>query len=82
MQILDNLKAFWTFISTPGSQLPSSTTIVVLIVIAVCTFLLPAFAQWRAYRRENPMEDPREKYKQKAASSGTSQGKKKKKKKK
>lgn len=72
MQILDSLKSFWTLISTPGTQLPIGTTIGVMVVIALCTFLMPAFAQWVAYRRQNPMEDPREKFKSKAAAKSAS----------
>lgn len=72
MSFLDQIKSFWVFISTPGSQMPTKTTVIALIVIAAITFLLPSFAQWVAYRRQNPMEDPREKYKAKAAAKSAS----------
>lgn len=73
MQFIESLKAFWTLISTPGTELPMSTTIIVLVIIVACTFLLPQFAQWRAYRRQNGMPDPKEAAKAKAnAITGTS----------
>lgn len=80
--ILQWLKDFWVLISTPGSQMPISTTIAVLAVLAAVSFLLPSFVQWRAYRRKNPMDDPREKFKEKAAQKAKANTTKKKKKKK
>lgn len=87
MEFLDQLKAFWVFVSTPGSQMPASTTFIALAIITAFTFLMPAFVQWRAYRRENPMESPKERAKQAATgrtnsakSSGAKKNKKKKRK--
>ena len=77
-KILEMLKQFWTFISTPGTKLPTKTTFIVLVVIVLFAFLLPAFTQWRAYRRENPLPSPKEKLKGKNASQAKSSGKKKK----
>lgn len=85
MSFLDSLKDFWILITTPGTQMPTSTTIVTLIVIAAFTFIVPNLVQWRAYRRQNPMEDPKEKAKAaaksvtKSQSSGKKSSKKKKK---
>lgn len=84
-EFLTWLKDFWTLISTPGTQMPVSTTITVLVIVAACVYLFPAFAQWRAYRRQNPANDPKEKAKQAASrvtgsSKAKSSGKKKKKK--
>lgn len=49
---MDKLLELWRIATTPGTQLPSSTTIIVIAVIAVCSFLLPSFVRWRTYRRE------------------------------
>lgn len=75
---MQQLKDFWILITTPGTQLPASTTIIVLAVIAACAFLMPSFMHWRAYRRKNPAEDPRQKFQQKAGKSSSPKKKKKK----
>lgn len=63
-KLLESLKEFWILISTPGSKLPMETTIIVLIVIVLFAILMPAFMQWRAYRRQNPLPGPKEKLEQ------------------
>lgn len=55
--MLDKLHSFWIFMTTPGSQLPTSTTIITIIVIALVSFLLPTFVRWRAQRRPNVKRD-------------------------
>lgn len=70
-QYLQLLKEFWVFITTPGSKMPTSTTITVLAILAACAFLGPSFFQWRAYRKQNPMEDPRTKMKAKTSNAST-----------
>lgn len=79
-KLLESLKEFWILISTPGSKLPMETTIIVLIVIVLFAILMPAFMQWRAYRRQNPLPGPKEKLEQTTGEKKKSPSKKKKKK--
>lgn len=65
-KLLGSLKNFWIFISTPGSKLPIEVTVIVLVVIVLFAFLMPAFMQWRSYRRNNPLPGPKEKLEAKA----------------
>lgn len=69
-KLLESLKNFcenfWIFISTPGSKLPIEVTVIVLVVIVLFAFLMPAFMQWRSYRRNNPLPGPKEKLEAKA----------------
>lgn len=55
--MLDKLHSFWIFMTTPGSQLPTSTTIIAIVVIALVSFLLPSLVRWRAERRPNVKRD-------------------------
>ena len=55
---MEQLKAFWTYISTPGAQMPVKDTLIFFVFVFAFIVIMPQFVQWLAYRKQNPLHGP------------------------